>query len=740
MRLPLYLFLFLFCCQANGQNYTQPYRPQFHFSPTSGWIGDPTGAIRFQDTYRLFWWGQATSTDLVYWNDQGWAMTGDNGSFSYFTGSVVADLNNTSGFGTPTDTALVAVYTMHNYATGIQSQGISTSLDYDQFQYYEGNPVIPSNSTDFRDPQVIWDADQQRWVMVITRPLDRTIECYTSPDLINWTYQSTFGGLGARKEVWEVPDLFQLPLNGDPNEMRWVMTCGMGPNRTQYWVGDFDGTHFTPDSIMTNYLQQGSGIPGVLFEDWENGYGDWTATGTAFGSEPATGSFLNQSEVSGFFGDRLVNTFIDGDFPTGTLTSPTFTIEQPFINFLIAGGNYVNSTELQLLIDGTVVRRSQGYNSERLRWDGWDVSEFIGQSASLVILDNASSSWGHINIDNIYFSDVRMATHTEHAYWADWGQDFYAAKSFRDFDGTEGRVVWLAWMNNWTYANSIPTAWGNSTAHSLPRELELVSSPTQGYHLRQRPIPALQILRRDSATLTETLVEGTRTLDEFQPARNTYEIDASFVVEAGSGQDFGLHLCVKGNKKLVLGYDEKASEVYLNRVNANELFLPNFNTEVRVPITRPDSLLRFHLFIDQLSAEVFINDGEEVITSLIFPAADALGIELFAHNHPSALSSLQAWELSSIWGVPPTQTEQIAPAECVDFCYPNPIRSGELLHFREIEGKAIQGVEILSLDGKLLQRLPTDSLSTLPVNLPPGLYLLECQVEDRRYIQKLIVQ
>ena len=84
---------------AFAQDYNEPYRPQYHFSPAQGWIGDPDGLIRYQNTYHLFWWGHAISDDLVHWKELPTPMRGDDGSFAYFSGSVVVDCQNTSRFG-----------------------------------------------------------------------------------------------------------------------------------------------------------------------------------------------------------------------------------------------------------------------------------------------------------------------------------------------------------------------------------------------------------------------------------------------------------------------------------------------------------------------------------------------------------------------------------------------------------------------------------------------------------------
>src|SRR5438874_1391026 len=92
------------CSTAVAQEtYNEKYRPQFHFSPRKGWAGDPCGLMRYRDQYHLFWWGHATSSDLIHWTEQPPPMKGGDGSFAYFTGSCVVDLLNTTGFGSTKD-------------------------------------------------------------------------------------------------------------------------------------------------------------------------------------------------------------------------------------------------------------------------------------------------------------------------------------------------------------------------------------------------------------------------------------------------------------------------------------------------------------------------------------------------------------------------------------------------------------------------------------------------------------
>lgn len=151
--------------------------------------------------------------------------------------------------------------------------------------------------------------------------------------------------------------------------------------------------------------------PDLLLADFEGkDYGNWTATGTAFGPGPAQGTLPRQMSVSGYLGHGLVNSFYEGDKSTGKLTSPEFTLDRKFIGFLIGGGGWEGKTCLNLLVGGKVVRTATGPNtrpggSEALAPASWDVSEYAGQRARLEIVDNATGGWGHINVDQIVLTD-----------------------------------------------------------------------------------------------------------------------------------------------------------------------------------------------------------------------------------------------------------------------------------------------------------------------------------------------
>lgn len=230
--------------------YHEKNRPQFHFTSRRGWLNDPNGCIWHDGLYHLYYqhnpferewenmtWGHATSPDLLHWTEHAPVLFPDTLGTMY-SGSAVFDKDNTSGFGTKKNPPLVYAYTADRSEREVQC--IAYSLDGGMTLHkYEGNPVIDSHDKwqthDTRDPRLFW-YEGGHWVLVLNERNGHSI--YTSENLRNWTYQSHVNGF------WECPDLFPLPVDGNPNDVRWVM---LGASNT-YMIGRFDGKTFTPES------------------------------------------------------------------------------------------------------------------------------------------------------------------------------------------------------------------------------------------------------------------------------------------------------------------------------------------------------------------------------------------------------------------------------------------------------------------------------------------------------------
>lgn len=257
--------------ETTAATFNEPHRPQFHFTPPSGWMNDPNGMVYHNGEYHLFYqhnpdstvwgpmhWGHAVSRDMIDWEHLPIALYPDSLG-TIFSGSAVVDVKNTSGLGSADNPAMVAIFTYHNEEGAragrddYQTQGIAFSLDNGRsWTKYEGNPVLKNPGIiDFRDPKVSWYEEGQKWIMTLA--VKDHISFYSSKNLLDWKLESDFGAnVGAHGGVWECPDLFKLKVEGT-NEEKWVLLVNINPGApnggsgTQYFLGSFDGSRFVLD-------------------------------------------------------------------------------------------------------------------------------------------------------------------------------------------------------------------------------------------------------------------------------------------------------------------------------------------------------------------------------------------------------------------------------------------------------------------------------------------------------------
>lgn len=229
--------------------YYEKNRPLLHFTARRGWVNDPNGLIFHNGEYHLFYqhnpyerewgnmhWGHAVSRDLIHWRELPDAIRPDENG-SAFSGTVVMDYANTSKLGSKDNPPMVAIYTADNPDKQVQCLAFSLDNGY-TWTKYAGNPVLDTkeqwDSHDTRDPKVFWYEPIDEWVMVLNEKDGHSI--YNSPNLKEWTFESHIVGF------WECPELFELPIDGDPDNKIWVMYGASGT----YMLGNFNGHEFTP--------------------------------------------------------------------------------------------------------------------------------------------------------------------------------------------------------------------------------------------------------------------------------------------------------------------------------------------------------------------------------------------------------------------------------------------------------------------------------------------------------------
>ena len=152
----------------------------------------------------------------------------------------------------------------------------------------------------------------------------------------------------------------------------------------------------------------------LLFDDFEREeFAPWTTTGTAYGHGPvAVAELPDYHDVRHHRGERVVTAHQarngedvrEADEHTGALSSPPFVIERDYVHFLISGGSH-EGTAVQLVVDGVIVDRAHGSESNAMSHARFDVRALRGRTAHLVAVDEHTGGWGHVGLDHVVFSD-----------------------------------------------------------------------------------------------------------------------------------------------------------------------------------------------------------------------------------------------------------------------------------------------------------------------------------------------
>jgi fructan beta-fructosidase len=248
--------------------YREKHRPLFHFTSRFGWLNDPNGLVYHDGEWHLFYqhnpfgvnwgnmhWGHAVSKDLVRWKELGIGLYPKKYGDWAFSGSAIVDTNNTSGWGTKEKPPLVLAYT----STG-RGECIAYSTDRGRtWTEHDRNPVVKHAG---RDPKLVWYEKGKHWVMAVYDEHDKKqwIAFYTSPDLKDWKFASRIEGF------YECPDLFPISKWGEFPKQKWVLYGADG----KYFVGDFDGKSFRPDTKEKKQLWYGRFYAAQTFENPPN--------------------------------------------------------------------------------------------------------------------------------------------------------------------------------------------------------------------------------------------------------------------------------------------------------------------------------------------------------------------------------------------------------------------------------------------------------------------------------------
>ena len=240
------------------------------------------------------------------------------------------------------------------------------------------------------------------------------------------------------------------------------------------------------------------------------------------------------------------------------------------------------------------------------------------------------------------------------ALWLEYGKDNYAGVTFSDIPKEDGRRIFIGWMSNWQYAGIVPTEhWRN--AMTIPREIYLDYNGAH-YEVFSRPVEELDMLRKESFEIEAGELSGKLELTDVLDFENSlYELNLEFNINSGStageASEFGFVLGNSLDEQLTVGYSTFKDIVYIDRTESGkDRFSEHFPGIHTAPLAlSPTGSLVMNVYIDKASIELFVNDGERVMTEIFFPNEDYDQISLFANTGSVELKSGSVYSLESIW-------------------------------------------------------------------------------------------
>ncbi len=205
----------------------------------------------------------------------------------------------------------------------------------------------------------------------------------------------------------------------------------------------------------------------------------------------------------------------------------------------------------------------------------------------------------------------------------DYGKDFYAAVPFNNLPTKDTNPTIMAWVNNWAYANDIPSE-GRRGMFSMPRKLSLVSENGR-FHLVQKPVYADNIYT-ETLTLKASELAEARTLEM---KSNSYRLNLT--IDLANTKGFSIDLLKNGEEKSVLNYDVASQKLSFDRTKSGKVdFNKAFPSVESMKVISQNGILKLDIFVDNSIVEIFANDGRAVLTDLVFPTISGGKINISA--------------------------------------------------------------------------------------------------------------
>ena len=220
--------------------------------------------------------------------------------------------------------------------------------------------------------------------------------------------------------------------------------------------------------------------------------------------------------------------------------------------------------------------------------------------------------------------------------WVDYGCDNYAGVTWSNTN----RHLFLGWMSNWQYAQTVPTkSW--RSAMTIPRELALQKT-NNGVRLFSTAVKEMESLRISKVPID---VKQNKVYP-FSLGELLVTVD----LNKSDTDDFGIEFSNTLHEKIKVGYIKSSKQFYIDRTSSGDTtFSEKFPAIHYAPRLSNDQLLSMHIFIDHSSVELFADKGAVAMTDIFFPNLIYNQFQLCNKSGKIKLISGKLFELKPIW-------------------------------------------------------------------------------------------